>query len=85
MGIPGTAGHGGLAQAKKWAKGSGFGLGSVLLFFFFLFQFPFQISILSYNFNFKFELPLQNSILMHNEMSIMKNFKFIHILIILFL
>jgi hypothetical protein len=64
---------------KKWAEGSGLGLGSVLLFFFFLFQFPFKIPILSYNFKFKSELCFQNSILMHNEISIMQNFKFIHI------
>jgi hypothetical protein len=50
-----------------------------IVFFFFLFQFPFQIPILSYNFKFKSELCFQNSILMHNEISIMQNFKFIHV------
>jgi hypothetical protein len=49
----------------------------VLFFFFFLFLFPFQIPILSYNFKFKSELGFQNSILMHNEISSMRNFKFI--------
>jgi hypothetical protein len=51
----------------------------VLFFFFFLFLFPFQIPILSYNFKFKSEICFQNSILMHNEISSMQNFKFIYI------
>jgi hypothetical protein len=70
---------GGRVAEEEMGRGKWFGPGSVLLFFFFLFQFPFQIPILSYNFKFKSELCFQNSILMHNEISIMQNFKFIHI------
>jgi hypothetical protein len=71
-------------RTRAWIGGNGPKMateGQVVLycFFFFLFQFPFQIPIWSYNFKFKSKLCFQYSILMHNEISIMQNFKFIHI------